>query len=149
MFTIWLKLFTLFVYVWLTLFTLLVPGDRYWDEHNSDDILDLPSLDDDNNDILDSEPIDIKVEPEVNTQLTGDKQTGSNSSADRKFVSKIDHDEKVGNNDDIFPKHEEEEEENNGIIENEFKPEPIISNEPVSHKCTDCDESFTLINDLR
>ena len=148
MFTIWLKLFTLFVYVWLTLFTLLVPGDRYWDEHNTDDILDLPSLDDDNNDILDSEPIDIKVEPEVNTHLTGSKQPGSESSADRKFVSKIDHDEKVGNNDDIFPKHEEEE-ENNGIIENEFKPEPIISNEPVSHKCTDCDESFTLINDLR
>ena len=130
MFTFLLNLFTnqLFVYIFFS-------GDKYWDEHNTDDILDLPSLDDND---LDSEPIDIKVEPEVNNRLTGSE------SADRNFVSEIE--EKVENN-DIFLKNEEE--NTNETIENEFKPEPIISNEPVTHKCTDCDESFTLINDLR
>ena len=59
------------------------------------------------------------------------------------MISKID--EKNIEN-DIFPKYEEK---NETTIENEFKPEPVISNEPVTHKCNDCDESFTLINDLR
>ena len=90
-------------------------------------------------DDLDTEPIDIKIEPDVVTKINNSSDNVNEQLLLNHSTPPIHSEEIPKQEDEQYPKRDDDQEED------DYKPELT---EPVNHKCNDCDEFFSSISDL-